>query len=58
MRKYYNQINKMKFKSSKTVFCYEKIHEKIVRTFFIDVQNVRHVLLDTYFFPNSIKIDN
>ena len=48
----------MKFKSSKTVFCYEKIHEKIVRTFFIDVQNIRHVLLDTYFFPNSIKIDN
>ena len=36
---------------------YEKIHEKIVRTFLIDVQNVKY-MLDTYFCPNSIKIEN
>ena len=36
---------------------YEKTHEKIVRTFLIDVQNVKY-LTNTYFCPNSIKIEN
>ena len=36
---------------------YEKIHEKIVRTFFIDAQNVKYIS-DTYSCPNSIKIEN
>ena len=36
---------------------YEKLHEKIVRTSFIDVQNVKYIS-DNYFCPNSIKIEN
>ena len=36
---------------------YEKIHEKIVRTFFIDVQNVKYIS-DNYFCPNSTKNEN
>ena len=44
-----------KFQDS--LICYEKIHEKIVRTFFTDAQNVKY-LSNTYFYPNSIKIEN
>ena len=36
---------------------YYEIHEKFVKFFFIDVQNVKYILSDTYFFPNSIKIE-
>ena len=36
---------------------YEKIHEKTVRTFFIDEQNIKYIS-DTYSCPNSIKIEN
>ena len=47
----------MKFQSPKTVwFTIKKIHEQIVGTFSIDVQNVKYIPSDTYFYPNSIKI--
>ena len=42
----------MKFQS----FYYKKIREKLMRTFFIDAKNVKYIS-DTYFCPNSIKID-
>ena len=35
---------------------YEKIHEKIVITFFIVVQSVKYIS-DAYFCPNSIKTE-
>ena len=37
---------------------YYAIHEKIVKIFFIDMQNVKYILSDTYFCPNCIKIEN
>ena len=37
---------------------YYAIHEKIARTIFIDRQNIKYILSDTYFCPNSIKIKN
>ena len=36
---------------------YEKIYEKIMRTFFIDVQNVKYIS-GTYFCHNFVKIEN
>ena len=48
----------MMFKNSKTVcFTNEELHKKIVRTIFIDVQNVKYVP-DTYFCSNFNKIEN
>ena len=37
---------------------YYAIHKKIVKIFFIDMQNVKYTLSDTYFCPNCIKIEN
>ena len=37
---------------------YYAIQEKIVKIFFIDMQNVKYILSDTYFCPNCIKIEN
>ena len=34
------------------------LHEKIAKKIFIDAQNVKYVLSDTYFCPNSIKTEN
>ena len=48
----------MKFQNFKTVWFTKKIHEKIVRSFFIDLKNVKYILSDTYFCVNSIKIGN
>ena len=53
----------MRFLSSKKVLIYYTIHERLedlkhIKTFFIAVQNVKYILSDTYFCPNSIKIEN
>ena len=45
-------------KSQESLIYYENIHEKIVRTFFVDVQNVKYILSDTYFCSYFIKIEN
>ena len=58
MPKYQNYLTQHevpKFRNSLT--CYA-IHEKIVKSFSVDVQNVKYLLTDTYFCPNSIKIEN
>ena len=53
----------MRFLSSKKVLIYYTTHERLedlkhIKTFFIAVQNVKYILSDTYFCPNSIKIEN
>ena len=46
----------MKFQSSKTAwFTMNKYMKKL---WFIDVQNVKYILSDTYFCHKSIKIEN
>ena len=37
---------------------YYAIHEKVKKIFFINVQNIKYILSDTYLCPNSIKIQN
>ena len=48
----------MKFQSSKTVWFTMKIFMKKLWEIFIDVENVKYILSDTDFCPNSIKIEN
>ena len=47
------QLEVPKFQDS--LICYKKMNEKVVRTFFIDVQNFS---ISYLFLPNSIKIEN
>ena len=57
MQTYYNFINNMKFQSSKTVSSTTQYVKKLP-IFFINANNVKYILLGTYFYPNSIKIKN
>ena len=47
----------MKFQSCKTVW-FTMQYMKELWIFFINVRNVKYILSGTYFYPNSIKIEN
>ena len=57
MQKYYNYIDSVKFQNFQSLIYYA-IHEKILRTFFIDVQNVKYILSDpiSVLTPSKVKI--